>query len=329
MKMRKLAIANFIPFISFILIFVVFVVATGGKNLSSFNLQAIISQSVVVIIGGIGTIYVVALGSVDLTIGITLALSGIVSSIVVEKTGIPLLIIPTALVVGLAMGFVSGTIVSKFKVPSFMATLAMLIGMRGVINFIQTKTGLAYFPASLKWLNDFSVKIPILIVLVAVMLYIFEYTKLGKYCKAIGENETTARYVGVPVTKIRMLSYMLSGLTASIASIFTMASLGGTSTTMGVFFELQVLIAIFLGGVLVTGGSTARIFKLLLGAITITIIENGLILCGFSSSEVSEAVKGALLMIVLFFTIYFNDDARKKIFPRKRKASENRDDEGG
>ena len=322
MKKANFEIAKFIPFISFALIFAVFYVASGGKNIELFNLSAILDQTIVVIIGGIGTIFVVALGSVDMTIGITMALSGIVSSIVAQQSGVPILIIPCALIIGTGMGLLTGTIVSRFKVPSFMATLAILIGMRGVINYIQTNSGLNYFPPSLKWLNNFGVKLAIVAILVAIMMYIFESTKLGKYSKAIGENETAAKYVGVPVMKVRIISYALSGLTASIASIFTMASLGGTSTTMGVFYELQVMIAIFLGGVLVTGGTTAKTYKLLIGAFTITIIENGLILSGFSSSEVSEAVKGVLLMLILFFTIYFNDDTRKRFKLTSQKKEE-------
>lgn len=322
MKNKGFEPARFIPFISFAVIFLIFLIASGGKNILPFNLKAILDQSIVVIIGGLGTIFVVALGSVDMTIGITMALSGVVSSIIVEQTGLEWLIVPCALIIGAGMGLLTGIIVSKFKVPSFMTTLAILIGMRGVINYIQTHSGLHYFPASFKWMNQFSAKIMIIVILAALMIYVFEYTKTGKYCKAIGENETAAQYVGVPVQKIRIIAYVFSGLTASIASLLTMANVGGTSTTMGVFYELQVMIAIFLGGVLVTGGSTARIYKLLVGAFTITIIENGLILCGYSSSEVSEAVKGVLLMVILFFTIYFNDDSRKKFQFHKQKTNQ-------
>ncbi|MGI6333364.1 MAG: ABC transporter permease [Saccharofermentanales bacterium] len=313
MSKRRFEPTKYIPLISFVVIFLIFFIASGGKNITPFNLGAILDQSIVVIIGGLGTIFVVALGSVDMTIGITMALSGIVSSIIVEQTKIEWMIVPSALIVGATMGLFVGIIVSKFRVPSFMTTLAILIGMRGVINYIQTHSGLHYFPSSLRWMNYFGVRAAIVIILATLMIYVLEYTKTGKYCKAIGENETAAQYVGVPVSKIRIISYVLSGLTASIASLFTMANVGGTSTTMGVFYELQVMIAVFLGGVLVTGGTSASIYKLLIGAFTITIIENGLILCGYSSSETSEAVKGVLLMIILFFTIYFNDDSRKKV----------------
>ncbi len=319
MKRHNIEPAKLMPFFSFLAIFLVFFALSGGKNLALFNIQAILDQTIVVMIGGLGAIFVIAMGSVDLSIGITLALSGILSSIVAEYFESPILIIPAALLTGAIVGLVTGTIVSKFKVPSFMATLAILIGMRGVVNYIQTQTGLHYFPKSMKWLGGFDAKVAILVILIVVVLYLFEGTKLGKHCKAIGENETAAKFVGVPTDRIRITSYVISGVMASVASLITMASLGGTSTTMGVFFELQVMIAIFLGGVLVTGGSTTRVYKLIIGAFTITVIENGLILIGYSSSEVSEAVKGVLLMAILFFTIYFNDDSRKMIQIKTKK----------
>ena len=114
-----------------------------------------------------------------------------------------------------------------------------------------------------------------------------------------------ARYVGIPVIKTKITAFVLSGLTAAIASLFLVARLGGTSTTMGTFFEMKVMTAIYVGGVLVRGGETARTYKALIGAFVVMIIENGLKIMGYASSEVSEAVQGILLMIFLFLTIYF------------------------
>lgn len=319
MMKHKIELRNMVPFISFALIFIILTIMTQGKMISAFNLLAILDQTIIIIIAGCGTIFVMAQGSVDLSIGVTLALAGIVSSIVVTATGMAVLLIPVALLVGLGMGLLNGVIVSKFKVPSFMSTLAMLIGMRGIINYIQTVVGLHTVPSGLLVLNRYAVKIPILIVLVAIMLYLFEYTKLGRLSKAIGENETATRFTGISIRKMKIIAYILSGLLAGLASIFTMAKLGGTSTTMGTFFEIQVVMAIYLGGVLVTGGTSAKMYKLLVGAFTIVIIENGLVLCGLSSSEVSEAVKGMLLMLILFFTIYF-DNYQKKAKKRKTGA---------
>lgn len=311
MKKIKIEINELVPFIAFFIIFVFFAIASEGRMLSSYNLRTILEQSMVTIIAGSGVMFVVAQGSIDLSVGVTLALAGVLASQVAESTGIALLIIPVAMVVGVLLGMLNGYIVSKFKVQSFMVTISMLIGIRGVVNYIQTIVSVDSLPESLKIINAFPVKVTLFIIIMAIMFFLFEYTKLGKYSKAIGENETTVKFVGVPVGRMKIIAFAISGFMAGVAAIFVMASLGGTSTTMGVFFEMQVAMAIYLGGVLVTGGTSAKMYKLILGSLTITIIGNGLALIGMASSEISESVEGILLLVILFFTIYANDKKKK------------------
>lgn len=311
MKKLKIEINELVPFIAFFIIFVFFAIASEGRMLSSYNLRTILEQSMVTIIAGSGVMFVVAQGSIDLSVGVTLALAGVLASQVAESTGIAILIIPVAMVIGLLVGILNGYIVSKFKVQSFMVTISMLIGIRGVVNYIQTIVSVDSLPKSLKIINAFPVKVTLFIIIMAIMFFLFEYTKLGKYSKAIGENETTVKFVGVPVGRMKIVAFAISGFMAGVAAIFVMASLGGTSTTMGVFFEMQVAMAIYLGGVLVTGGTSAKMYKLILGSLTITIIGNGLALIGMASSEISESVEGILLLVILFFTIYANDKKKK------------------
>ena len=147
------------------------------------------------------------------------------------------------------------------------------------------------------------------------MAYLFEFTKAGRYSQAIGENETVAKYVGVPVVKMKILAFALSGLMAGMASIFSILTVGGTSQTMGSFTEMKVAMAIFLGGVLVTGGKSAKIYKMILGSLSISIIVNGLAIIGFPESEYSELVQGLLLLLILFATIVATVRDRKKDTP--------------
>ncbi len=311
MKRKKIEINTIIPFLSLAILMILFTITSGGKMMSPFNIQVILDQTMIVIIGGIGALFVIALGSVDLTIGVNLAMSALLGSIVADLTGIGVLLIPTCLISGIVIGFLAGTVSSRFKMPSFMVGLATLIGLRGIVNYImQTGFRVQYLPSNLKWMGDFWVKLVIVAALFAIGLYVFEYTRLGQYCKAVGENENAAIFTGISAKKIRVLAFTISGLLAGIAAIFTLVKTGGTSTTMGVFFEMQVLMAVYLGGVLVTGGASARMYKMLIGSLSITIIDNGLVLAGYSSSEISEAVKGVFLMLILFFTIYFSDEAR-------------------
>ena len=312
---NRFKLQTIVPFIAFAVIFLFFTIASKGKMVSAYNLKMIIDQSMVIIVIGCGALFVVAQGSIDLSVGVNLALSGVIGMWAAIETGIPFLLIPVALAVGAIVGVVNGMIVSKLKVPSFILTIAMLIGVRGIVHLIQTQIGAQYLPASLRVLNVPTVKISLFIVIVAVMAFFFEFTKAGRYSQAIGENETVAKFAGVPISKIKILAFMLSGLMAGMASIFSIITVGGTSQTMGSFTEMKVAMAIFLGGVLVTGGTSAKIYKMLLGSFSITIIVNGLAIIGYPESQVSESVQGLLLLLILFVTIIATGRDRKRGSP--------------
>ena len=303
MKIKRLDLRDSIGVILFLAIFAFFSIATQGKMFSPFNLTILIEQSMFCIIVGCGAIFVVAQGSIDLSVGVNLALSGVVSLGITLAVGIPWLLFPIACLVGLGVGLFNGVVVSKFKVSSFMVTISLLIALRGIVNFIQSNIDMQPLPAELIGLNTFSTRLIAFLVVVVIMVYLFEYTKLGKYCKAIGENEATARETGVPIVKTKMIAFGLSGLMAGVAALFTLISLGGSNTTMGVFFEMDVATAIYLGGVLVTGGSSAKIYKVFLGSFMIKMIRNGLALLGLGTPQAYEIVQGVVLLLILVATI--------------------------
>ena len=310
-KQPKIRMAELVPFIAFVVLLVFFSIGTKGKMLSSYSLKMLVEQSILTIISGCGVLFVVAQGSIDLTVGVNAALSGVIGMHVAQLTGVGWLMIPVALLVGLLMGLLNGVIVSKCHVPSFTLSIAMLIGVRGIVNYIQTIVGVEYVPASMIFITSSGCRIAAFVVIAVIMAYLFEFTRLGRYSRAIGENETTARFVGVPVDWMKILVFALSGLMAGFGALFSMATVGGTTQTMGVFLEMKVAMSIFFGGVLVTGGSSAKFYKIILGSLSITIIVYGLSLMGMSDSHISQSVEGGLLLLILFLTILAN--RRKKI----------------
>ena len=301
---QKFDINKAVPFISLIAILLVFAMLTQGNMFSAFNLKTLLDQAVILLVLSSGAIFVIALGCSDLSVGVVSAMCALTGDIVYQTTGNAFLMIVVAIAIGIGFGAMNGVINAKFKVPSFMETLAVLIGLRGIINFIQSKVGVtAAGPAELILQKQW-VKILVLIIILFVSWFLLERTSFGRNAKAIGENEVVAKYVGKSVNKIKILCFMLSGLTASLAGFFIIARSGGTSTTMGTFYEMRTLIAIYVGGVLVRGGSTASTYKMIIGCFVITIIENGLKIMGLGSSEVSELIEGILLMVILFITIH-------------------------
>lgn len=312
MKKHNVKLSDLIPMISFVVIFAVFTIASGGTMLSQYNLMAILDQSMITIIIGCGVLFVVAQGSTDMTVGVNLGLSGILATHIAIAVNVPILLIPLACIFGAALGIINGVLVAKCKIPSFMLSIAELIGIRGLINYIQTIIGAEYLPASLRILSESYIKIPMFVLIVAIMIFLFEFTKIGRYSRAIGENETTAKFVGIPVDKMKIIAFGLSGLTAGYSSVLAVAQILGTNMQMGVFLEMKVVMAIFFGGVLVTGGSSAKIYKVFLGALSITIIVNGLALIGNSGTQVSQSVEGILLLLILFITMLANKGRNMK-----------------
>ena len=311
----KLKFQDIVPFAAFIVIFLFFTIASYNERtgtitmLTARNLSTLLDQTMQTILVACGTLFVVSQGSTDLSVGVNLALSGVIGMWVAHATGIAWLLIPVTLIVGLIVGVFNGVIVSKFKVSSFMLTLAMLIGVRGLVNYLQIFTDVQRMPESLAFLSNSTVKVILFVIIVAVMAYVFEFTKVGRYSRAIGENETTAKFVGVPVDKMKIVAFALSGLLAAVAAIFNLATIGSTSNQMGSFLEIRVIMAIYLGGVLVTGGSSAKFYKILLGSFSIQIIVNGLALMGKADAHYSQSVQGILLLVILFLSALA---ARKK-----------------
>ncbi len=316
-RLGKLNFQDVVPFIAFIVIFLFFTFASYNSRTGTFqmltlrNLSTIVDQAMITILVATGTLFVVAQGSTDLSVGVNLALSGVIGSYLAYITGIGFLMIPVCLIVGLAVGIFNGLVVSKLKVSSFMLTLAMLIGVRGLVNFLQTITDVQHLPESLGFLKLPAVKFPLFVIILVIMAYVFEFTKTGRYSRAIGENEKTAKFVGIPVDRLKITAFALSGLMAAVAAIFNIASVGATNNQMGSFLEIRVVMAIYLGGVLVTGGSSAKFYKILLGSFSIQIIVTGLALMGKGNVEYSQSVQGILLLLILFLSMLAGSRRRR------------------
>ncbi len=314
MKKIRITLQDVVPFAAFIVIFSFFAIVSKGRMLSAFNLSILLDQSVMTIIVGCGALFVVAQGSIDLSVGVNLALTSVISTWAANTWG-DWLLIPVALAVGTLVGIFNGLVVSRFKVPSFMLTIAMLIGIRGIVNFIQSFIHTQAIPESMGILSAPYIKYPAFLLIIIALGYVFEFTKVGKYCKAIGENETTARFVGVPVSLMKVVAFAVCGLTVGFGALISLSSIGGTSQQIGLFFEMRVAMAVFLGGVLVTGGSSAKLYKVLLGSFSITIIVNGLALIGLSQTQYSQSIQGLLLLLILGVTILASKKIRKSVSP--------------
>lgn len=300
-KKFKFDINTWLPIIIFVLIAAIFGIATKGQLFGPTNMMNIFNQSVSVMIAGLGLIFVAAMGSTNITGGAIVAVAGTLGCIAAEhSTGF--IMVPIALIIGIATGWFSGLIVAKFKVNSFMVTLAVMMAFRA-FNTLLVNDKAYIIPDSMRFINNDAFKIISVIVLIAVTVYVFHYTRLGTYVRGIGENELAIRHCGVNVDQIKIAAFAISGLFAAIAALFTIARVGGTNNTIGSGFEMRIMMALYIGGIPVRGGAGSKVYKLVFGAPTIVLLENGLVLCG-ASGGVTQLIRGIVLLVAVWLSGY-------------------------
>lgn len=296
MRDKKISfnINTWLPIIIFLLILVIFTVATGGALVSARNILSIFNQSVATIIAALGMLFVAAMGGTDITTGVVVALAGCFGLMGAQESGNSILFILISVVIGIASGLLLGWVNAKRKVNSFMASLALMIAYRAIVNLVLSNKSY-YLPDDLYIIDDTVFKIIALVIMVVAIIYIWNFTRLGNYVRGIGENETAMKFAGVNVDKVKIIAFVMSGLMAAIAGIFTVARLGGTSNTMGSGFEMKVMMSLYIAGIPVQGGEGSKVYKIPFGAPTIIMLENGLVLCGLDAG-VTQLVRGLVLL---------------------------------
>lgn len=268
--------------------------------LSSTNLLNLLRQSAPLVIVAAAMTFVITSAGIDLSVGSTVALVSAGAALSLQA-GIPWALVLILMIgLGALIGLGNGYFVAYEGIPAFIVTLASLSIVRGVaLLFTEGTTipidrDIPFIPLGRGWL--FGIPIP---ALVAFMVLVISYVLLtrmpyGQYITGIGANAEAVRRAGVNIRAHILSVYVLSGVAAAIAGIIVAARLGSGSANAAVGFELQVIAAVVLGGTNLFGGR-GTIIGTVLGALTISVIGNGLILIGLSPFY-TQIVTGVILL---------------------------------
>ncbi len=311
-------IQKYFPVIALAVILIVFTFLSGGKIWTWKNLQNVLNTMIPYCIGGAGLLFASAQGSSNMSVGSTLALSAAAGAWVSNRVGF-WAFVPVCLIVGLMCGGFIGWFITTFKVSSLMVTLAMLIALRALVTLITNGSSIFVDFAVMKF-NNLEVKLPIFLVLMVLFWYLFEHTKLGYFSRCMGENEVVGKFSGIPVNKYKIIAFSLAGLMAGVVAVFNVANICGASATMGNFFEMTVMIAMYVGGVPIRGGSKSRFYKLILGSMTLAFLSNGLTISRVNSAY-SELIQGVILLSVVFLNNFIQKQLVRHQMASAAKAS--------
>jgi ribose transport system permease protein len=268
------------PIIALLLI-VVFVGLITPRFIHPQNLSNVTLQVALVAIVAIGATLVILTGGIDLSPGATVALVCCSLAHLVRKMGVPLPVgIILMLLMGVLLGFINGFLSSYGRIPSFIVTLATMNIYRG-LAFAVTG-GITIFSVSPQLEPIFygrflGIPLPFyyVVILYGSAAVFLRYTVPGRSIYAIGGNEAAARLSGINVNRIRLLAFVIAGLTASIAGILETAWLDSGSAAYGSELALGGIAAAVIGGASLVGGY-ANILSSLVGALTVAVVQNGL-----------------------------------------------------
>jgi len=267
------------------------------------NLLNVALQSATNIVLAVGMTFVIASGGIDLSVGSIVALSGVVMGLSARAGLPPLAMIALGLAVGTTLGAFNGVLVSKARIPPFIATLATMSMARGIALIVTGTRPIYGMPAAFRQIGAgrwFGIPSPAIIALIVALVgaFILHRTKTGRYTLAIGGNERAAVLSGIDVALHKTVVYALMGLVAAVGALIVTARLNTAEPLAGSTFELDAIAATVMGGTSLAGG-TAKISGTVVAALLLGVLRNGLTLLNVQSAYQQVAIGLVIVVAVL------------------------------
>jgi ribose transport system permease protein len=266
------------------------------------NLQNILLQSSFAGIAGAGMTLLIMCGAFDLSVAGLLGLCGVALAELMPTVGMsPAILI--ALVLGAVLGLVNGLVVTKWRIPAFIATLGMM-NVYLALGFVWTNAQV--IPASHSAFRSLAsntvlgfVSVPFLVMIVIYLACygILRYTTYGRFIRAVGSNPIAAKAAGLPVDRVRIFAFAMVGLCTALAGVLLTSMLSSANAIMATGFELQVIAVVVVGGTSLAGGQ-GTLFGSITGAVFFAVINNALNMFGVAAYWQYVAV-GLILVTAL------------------------------
>ncbi|ROS76748.1 ABC transporter permease [Cellulomonas sp. PhB143] len=270
---------------------------------SAASFSQIALQASFLAIVALGMTLVIFTGGIDLSVGSVFALGGVVAAWASQYGVVAAIVLP--LVVCGAIGLVQGLIIARGGLPPFIVTLAGLLFARGLLLFVtdegsvtnKVPTGSAFLRLARSELFGVRYTVWLVVVLVLVGVLVQTRTTYGATLLAIGSQEEAAVLMGMPVDRVKVMTYVVSGMCAGLAGLLTASYTASGVTTLGVGMELTAISAVVLGGTLLTGGA-GSVVGTVVGVLLLQVIANLINRLGLTDSNWQAVTSGAVLLVV-------------------------------
>lgn len=306
------------PIAGFVAVTIFFAIATKGDSLSTSNLQSLTNQIIVVALVSIGSVFVFGTGNLDMSLGGCVCISAVLSCMAVINTGSLIVGFLVCMGVSLAIGFLKGVFCAYVEVPTFIVTIVLGMIITSVVLVIMGKESTYYVKNAVTEVPSPTFTQMTVVNVVTLGIYflgcvvIFNYTGIGRKIKAIGGNLLAARQTGINIRRTEIIAFLIGAVGIGLASFILLVRTRTVGSTTGSTLGTDVMVALVLGGMPITGGPRSKISAGIIGAATITVLNNGLTMMGLPT-DIIQTSRGIIFLVVVFITSY---SYRTKLLPR-------------
>ncbi len=290
-----------LPIAGLIIMFILFNFLTDGRMIK--RLPLVMSQVYVTMIASMGVFFIMSMGGLDFSQGSILGLSAIVICMLSHYS------IPLAVVGGICTGGCIGAINGYFyvnrKIKSFIVTICTMFLFRGLIKFLTTNSPVAG-SAALVQIDSTTFKVTVTAIVVLIGFVAFTFTRFGTDLRAIGAGEKAAKFSGIRTDRMKFFVYVLAGCITGFAAFMSAIKVGSVTSSGGNQLETQILIALVLGGMPISGGAMVRFSNCVVGSLLYVILISGLNMIGFTT-QMMQLIQGIIFLV--FVAIFADRDS--------------------
>ncbi len=289
---RMSLVRSLLPVVGLVVVFVIFNILTKGRMMK--NLSLVMSQVYVTMIAATGVFFIMTMGGLDFSQGSILGIASIVVC-VVSKVNIPLSVV-AGIAAGAAIGAINGFFYVNRKIKSFIVTICTMFLFRGFIKYMTANAPVAGNMKLIMYGMNDRIKLICTLIVVVIGFIAFRFTKFGIYLKAIGAGEKAAKFAGIRTDRMKFLIYILAGAITGFAAFVNAIKVGSVTSSGGNQLETQILIALVLGGMPISGGAKARFSNVIIGSLLYIVLNSGLNMMGLTT-QAMQLIQGVVFLV--------------------------------
>lgn len=313
----KKQILNFAPLMGLLILFVVFIAIGTANDINlPYGMRTIVNQSVIVATVATGAIFIYTLGSFDISLGASVAVSALLGGMTYNATGNLFIMLMVNIGVAVLIALFNSVLASVFNLPVFVTTIAMLSVLNALVQVLirinNTGSEIAVPRDAVEALNTVGFKILVLVLFFLLCVFIFNFTKVGRKQKLLGGNPVCAKLTGISGKKMAIVAFAIAGLGVGLGAFLSTVYAPTLTRNTGSSIGMDVIIAIVFGGMPVSGGARSKITAAVIGAFSMTLLSQIMTMLNLNSG-IGQMVKAVIFLLVVFVATF---NQRGKMLPR-------------